>query len=717
MKNIIGFLLFFSLLVLGPLVGFGQEEEYTDSDEATMGSTPPRLSLVDGQISFWRPGAQDWSQAQINIPLAPGDQLYASDPGNLELQIGARTFIRAGSNTQIGLENLEPDFIQIKVTAGYVAVDIRALEPGRTVELDAPNAALVIDGVGYYRLDVNEKNTTFIVRRSGRATVTPADGEAFQIGANEGVTINGDTTPEVDSFQAPEADEWDQWNFTRTDQLTRSTSSRYVSPDMFGVSDLDEAGTWREVPDYGPVWTPTNVADGWAPYSDGSWIKDPSYGWTWVDAAPWGWTVSHYGRWVFLNGRWAWAPGPQVERSAYAPALVAFFGDEENRRSDGPVVSWVPLGWGEPLIPWWGPERSRRPSWDGWGGPRVRNIEHMGGYRNMGVGNAIMSVHENHFGHGPIRSAHRISMDPRGFRPLPGGPSISRNNIGFVPTDRRGIRPPDMLIDRRVIATRPPRIHAESAPRGAQFLGPMGRAMPAPRIVPAPGRFQTESNRHGGPIGPRRIQGPGSGRIDQAPPPPPPSGSSFHGKPVQSFQNPEIRTGNGGVHRPPPQMKVIQPVQPPPPQQFQGQRRIERPGPGRVISPPPPPPPVTPSPRGPVQSFRNNDIHTGNGGVHQPPPQMKVIQPVQPPHPQGNFQGQPIQRGKPPQFSPPPQISHPPAAVHNQQRVVPAGGPPHAGPGPAGPPKHVEIKKQLPPGPNNDPHHRKGPHENDQQGH
>ena len=37
-------------------------------------STPPRLSFSDGEVSFWRPGADDWAPAQINTPIAPGDE-------------------------------------------------------------------------------------------------------------------------------------------------------------------------------------------------------------------------------------------------------------------------------------------------------------------------------------------------------------------------------------------------------------------------------------------------------------------------------------------------------------------------------------------------------------------------------------------------------------------------------------------------------------------
>src|SRR4030095_4193195 len=83
--------------------------------------------------------------------------------------------------------------------------------------------------------------------------------------------------------------------------------------------------------------------------SAGRWIWDPRFGWTWLDTAPWGWAPYHYGRWVFVNNFWAWAPGPVIVRPAYAPALVVFLGGVTV--SFGRPVCWAPLACGEPLVP------------------------------------------------------------------------------------------------------------------------------------------------------------------------------------------------------------------------------------------------------------------------------------------------------------------------------------------------------------------------------
>ena len=135
-------------------------------------TTPPRLSFVDGKASFWRPGAEDWAPARINTPLAEGDALYAGERANLEVQIGPRAFVRAAEKTQLGIVNIEPDFLQLKVTGGQASLDLRSVPAGHTVELDTPNAVFTIEHPGYYRVLVADETTHFVTRRGGRATIT-----------------------------------------------------------------------------------------------------------------------------------------------------------------------------------------------------------------------------------------------------------------------------------------------------------------------------------------------------------------------------------------------------------------------------------------------------------------------------------------------------------------------------------------------------------------
>ena len=116
---------------------------------------------------------------------------------------------------------------------------------------------------------------------------------------------------------------------------------------MIGYQDLDANGSWRVDATYGNVWTPNRVAAGWAPYRDGHWAWVDPWGWTWVDDAPWGFAVSHYGRWANFGGSWGWVPGPVRTPAYYAPALVVFVGGANFQLSisSGNVggVGWFPL--------------------------------------------------------------------------------------------------------------------------------------------------------------------------------------------------------------------------------------------------------------------------------------------------------------------------------------------------------------------------------------
>ena len=51
-------------------------------------ATPPRLSLTEGQVSFWRAGGEDWAPARTNTPLAAGDSIYTGPGGNAEVSSG-----------------------------------------------------------------------------------------------------------------------------------------------------------------------------------------------------------------------------------------------------------------------------------------------------------------------------------------------------------------------------------------------------------------------------------------------------------------------------------------------------------------------------------------------------------------------------------------------------------------------------------------------------
>jgi hypothetical protein len=446
-----------SLLVVG--LGLGSlpvaraADADSDIESEAPGPSPLRLGFTAGDVRFWRPGTESWVPAQANIPLAPGDQLTTDRLGNIEVQTGPDSFVRLWGDSRLALIGHDEDVLRLGVTNGYLGLDLRTVAPGTRVHVDTPHAAITVGQAGYYRIDVLADRTAVSARRGGRATVT-AHGHTASVASDHQIVAGASAGP-LEPTTAPATDAWDRWSIERTDTLLTAESARYVAPGVYGAADLDRNGTWREEPAYGPVWEPRGVAAGWVPYSTGTWMSDPVYGWTWVDAAPWGWAPYHYGRWVFVNGGWAWAPGPRVVRPVYAPALVAFFGPPQP--VGRPFVSWVALGWGEPLIPWWGRAGFvGRPWYAGWSGPRhghrhglhARALD----YRNAGVRNAVVGMHRDRFGRERVERARISSVDVNRLQPVR-DPRPDRDALGREP-QRPGIETPtERLRDRT--STRP----------------------------------------------------------------------------------------------------------------------------------------------------------------------------------------------------------------------------------------------------------------------
>jgi hypothetical protein len=146
-------------------------------------------------------------------------------------------------------------------------------------------------------------------------------------------------------------DGFDIWAEDRDRLDSATTTTRFVSSGITGYEELDRNGTWTDNNEYGPLWTPRNVALDWAPYRDGRWIWLAPWGWTWVDNAPWGYAPSHYGRWVIVNRRWCWAPGRPVGRPVWAPALVGWVGGNGGPQHPGPGLGWYPLSPRDRFVP------------------------------------------------------------------------------------------------------------------------------------------------------------------------------------------------------------------------------------------------------------------------------------------------------------------------------------------------------------------------------
>jgi hypothetical protein len=313
-----------------------------------------RLSFIKGAVSLQPSGANDWSQASLNYPLTTGDRICTDQDGQAELEIGSAA-VRASTGTDLTVANLNDQFMQLGLGQGVIRVRVYDLPGGDSIEVDTPNGALTLLLPGDYRVETFPNNNATLVSVANGALNVSGGDVSQRVESGQAVKLTGADPIQVAVVSPPNPDAFDQWCWQRDQRFISSDSALYVSRETPGYDDLDTYGSWDENTPLGPVWYPSGIAVGWAPYRFGHWVWVVPWGWTWVESEPWGFAPFHYGRWAFIGARWGWVPGPLAMRPYYAPALVVFLGGPQFSLGVGlgGVQAWFPLGPGEPFFPWY----------------------------------------------------------------------------------------------------------------------------------------------------------------------------------------------------------------------------------------------------------------------------------------------------------------------------------------------------------------------------
>lgn len=412
-----------------PLLGSFTAARAQDPDDLKRGVA--RISLMNGDVSVRRGDSGEWVAGVVNAPLLTEDSIATGPNSRAEVQFDASNVLRMGAGAELRLAQLEYGRTQLELAHGVATY--RLLRIGDSnVEIDTPTVSVRPARQGSFRISVNDNGETEVTARNGDVEVFSPHGSQW---VRAGQTLMARGTGGDAEFQVVQAgglDEWDHWNENRDRTIMQSVSARYVGPGVYGAEDLDNSGTWTNVPEYGNVWRPTAVGADWAPYQSGRWVWEDWYGWTWVSTDPWGWAPYHYGRW-FHHDRmgWCWYPGLITARHYWSPALVGFigFGGGGGVAFGFGNVGWVPLAPYEVFHPWWGHYGSH-------GFNRsinVTNVNITTVYRNSNYRNGISAVGANDFQAGRFHSIMRTSGAQvgtagvvRGQMPFSGGAANQR---------------------------------------------------------------------------------------------------------------------------------------------------------------------------------------------------------------------------------------------------------------------------------------------------
>ena len=322
-----------------------------DGAQGQQAGDPPsqvaRISVVVGDVSVEPASVNQFSAAEVNLPLTTGDRVYADVGANAELETD-QLAVRLGQRTDLTVTAMTDTLAQFGLAGGSVHLRSFAVDPNTTVELDTPNVAVTVLEAGDVRVDVDSDDDRTVV--SVIAGQVEVDGNGLQqvLEPGQRMELGGSHPVTARWLDATEVDGLDRFSMDRDTAYDSSVAgeAQYVSPETIGAEDLSANGDWETDAEYGPIWYPTGVAVGWVPYSCGRWAWVAPWGWTWVECESWGFAPFHYGRWERRGPRWGWIPGPPGVRPYYSPALVAFVGGAG-------VTAWFPLGPREPYVPWY----------------------------------------------------------------------------------------------------------------------------------------------------------------------------------------------------------------------------------------------------------------------------------------------------------------------------------------------------------------------------
>jgi hypothetical protein len=300
-----------------------------------------RLSLVSGDVRFAAQTHGDplsdpkavWDSAQLNLPIRQG-YVVATDNGRAEVEFenGTVAFLKENTVLQFYDLSLKDGALMTRLVLRQGSASFH-VNPVGDDYFSVTGGDFTAETAGHatFRVDNFDDGST-VEDLSGSLSVLHQD-QATRLYKGQSLSMKAGDQSSVSIGSVPEQDEFDRWVSGQVDNVSKATSAvqQYTSSPYYaaGFGSLYSYGSFFNCGGYGYGWRPFGAGYGWSPFTDGQWIMDPAFGWTWMSYQPWGWAPYHYGGWLFDSGCGGWF---------YSPPLLYGYYPGTPRRRFPPVV-------------------------------------------------------------------------------------------------------------------------------------------------------------------------------------------------------------------------------------------------------------------------------------------------------------------------------------------------------------------------------------------
>jgi len=277
-----------------------------------------RLSVVTGDVRFatkthgdpLADSKADWDRAPLNLPMRQG-YVLSTENGRAEVEFENGTLAFLKENTVLEFYDLSLKdgalITRLVLRQGSASFHVNPLE-GDYFSVTGGDFTVEAGRRATFRLD-NFDDASTVEEIAGQVSVLHQD-ETTRLEKGQSLAMKAGEEASVNIGRLPEPDEFDRWVSGQIDTVSTATSAamQYTSSPYYapGFGSLYSYGSFFNCGGYGYGWRPFGVGFGWSPFTDGQWIWDPVFGWTWDSFQPWGWAPYHYGGWLFDAGCGGW---------------------------------------------------------------------------------------------------------------------------------------------------------------------------------------------------------------------------------------------------------------------------------------------------------------------------------------------------------------------------------------------------------------------------